>query len=56
MWVISFSNLIARAMFPLIFNFPDINAMVGFNFPKMRNETESNISVLRNEALEEHAL
>lgn len=40
-WVISFSSLIARAMFPLIFSFPDMNAMVGFSFPKMRNETEN---------------
>lgn len=40
-WVISFSSLIARAMFPLIFSFPDMNAMVGFSFPKMWNEMEN---------------
>jgi hypothetical protein len=34
--LISFSNLIARAMFPLIFNLPDMKAIVGFSFPKMR--------------------
>lgn len=44
-WVISFSNLIARAMFPLIFNFPDINAMVGFNFPE-NILTKSSVAIL----------
>lgn len=31
--LISFSNFIAKPIFPLIFNCPDIKAAVGFNFP-----------------------
>lgn len=39
-WPISFSNLIAKAMSPLIVSFPDMKAMVGFSLPKRRKRLE----------------
>lgn len=37
MWPISFSSLMARVMSPLMRSFPDMNAIVGLIFPKIRS-------------------
>lgn len=38
-----FSSFIARAMFPLILNFPDMKARVGFNLPKKKKQNYQNM-------------